>query len=445
MIGTTIDETYKVLDELARDDRSVTYLAKMVATNEIVDLKFVTLAVDDGREQEALARFQREVTLLGSLHDNHIARLYKHGEYGGQHYMVFEHLPGISLRAAIRQSCAHRQGSACCLNEEQALRIAKQITRGLAHAHENGVIHRALCPEAIIVNNDGLVKITDFRFAKKQDSSDITSVGHQVGRLTAYTAPEQTGGDATLAADIYAVGAVMYEMLTGIPPTPSDMDPLQRQLLGSRATIEQPRAYLPTLSLATEALVMRCLSGTPSERPASATALLDLIAELLPQADKTDSGPLSSGGDAVLAALVENVSQWRDYAPPGRPATSTISPTRPRSRQRSPSPNEHAWVETSDGRVFQLDKTEIRVGRESRAQDIIPDISFDERWVHRRYVRLDFRGTTWYLCEEAGARNGTFLNGVELKPDEERRLSDGDVVTLGRGDRTLSFTFHCRA
>lgn len=188
MIGMLVDEMYKILDELSRDDRGITYLARVLMTDEVVDIKFLKLTVEQ-MSGEARRRFQREMSLLGSLHDRHIVRLYKHGEYDGRHYMVFEHLAGISLRTVIELICQRRAAPIGCLDEERALRIARQVANGLSYAHEHKVIHRGLSPEAIMLGNDGLVKIVDFRFAKQPGSLDITLPGAVALKPTPLSGP----------------------------------------------------------------------------------------------------------------------------------------------------------------------------------------------------------------------------------------------------------------
>jgi serine/threonine-protein kinase len=441
MIGTVIGRTYQLLHELSRDERGATYLALVLATNEVVDLRFVSFgpAADDA---EARRRFQREVTLLGGLHDPHVVRLYRHGQHQGAPYLVFEHLPGITLHTILETLRAQHTQAINHLSEEQALRIARQMAAGLAYGHSQQVLHRALSPQAILVSNEGLVKIVDYRLAKAAHSAEITLPGSPAAAPSPYTAPEQLQGQDEPASDLYALGAILYEMLTGVAPAPPAT--LQSQPNRDTTGLRPPSALVPSLTPAVSELAMRCLATEPAARPASAEALVSACARLLPTA-KTDSGPFGAGGDSALADLVEHVGALRRLRTFRAAPSAATGPRPDEPPQASPALGQgaRAWVERDDGSVVRLTKSVIRVGRQDRAQGIAPDITFAAKWVHRRYLRLEFRGDTWHVLEEAGVTHGACLNGVRLHPDEARRLADGDVITLGSGACSVSMTFHC--
>jgi serine/threonine protein kinase len=203
MIGTVIDRTYQILHELARDDRGATYLALVLSTNEVVDLRFVSLSATGSGDSRR--RFHREVTLLGGLDNAHVVRLFKHGEHEGVPYLVFEHLPGVSLRTVIDTLRGRRDATPGCLSEEQALRIARQVAMGLAYGHAQKVLHRALTPQAVLVGNEGLVKIVDYRLAKSSQAADITQPGHIVtpatpSSYTGRTCPRRTCTPSALSS-----------------------------------------------------------------------------------------------------------------------------------------------------------------------------------------------------------------------------------------------------
>ena len=211
-------------------------------------------------------RFHREIRVLANLRHPFILPLHDSGEAAGALYFVMPYIDGESLRARLV-----REGR---LPVEQALEIARQIADALQTAHEQGVIHRDVKPENILIARSGHALLADFGIARANAGSGpadtMTQAGLTIGTV-AYMSPEQALGERDIDArsDIYALGCVLYEMLTGTPPFtgPTAMSVLSKHLA---AAPPDARAARPEVSDAVSALISRALAKEPGDRPASA-------------------------------------------------------------------------------------------------------------------------------------------------------------------------------
>ncbi|HKI33352.1 MAG TPA: serine/threonine-protein kinase, partial [Gemmataceae bacterium] len=199
---------YEVLDELGRGGQSVVFRARQLALDRLVALKMILGSA--GPEERA--RFQREVEAVAHLEHPHIAQVYDVGEQAGQPYCALEYVAGGTLArklAGVPQPAAEAAG------------IIEVLARTMHWAHQRGIVHRDLKPGNVLMTADGTPKITDFGLAKRLEASaSLTHAGHVIG-TPSYMAPEQAAGkskEVGPAADVYALGTILYEMLTGRPP-----------------------------------------------------------------------------------------------------------------------------------------------------------------------------------------------------------------------------------
>ncbi len=199
---------YEILERLGGGGMGVVYRARDLKLDRRVALKF--LPPELTRDPEARQRFAHEAKAASALQHTNICVIYDIDETpDGQMFIVMEYYDGQTLKSLIEKGP---------LPAEQATDIAMQIARGLASAHGNGIVHRDIKPANIMVNRDGVVKIVDFGLAKLVGEQQLTRVGSTTGTV-AYMSPEQLRGDAVDGrADIWALGAVLYEMLAGRPP-----------------------------------------------------------------------------------------------------------------------------------------------------------------------------------------------------------------------------------
>jgi tetratricopeptide (TPR) repeat protein/tRNA A-37 threonylcarbamoyl transferase component Bud32 len=255
-------------------------------------------------------RFEREIQLAAKLQHPHIVPLLTAGASGDLLYYVMPYIQGESLRVKLA-----REGE---LPVTEAMRILRDVVDALAYAHRNGVVHRDIKPDNVLLS-EGHAVVTDFGVAKAVSASSgnaggsLTSLGVALG-TPAYMAPEQAAADPHVdhRADIYAVGALAYELLCGRPPFTA---PTPQALLAAHIT-QQPdpvTRYRPTVSPQLNGLVMRCLEKRPADRWQSA-------AELVPQLDAmtTPSGGLSPTGAQTIVSSGTEAAIRR--AQPGRVA-----------------------------------------------------------------------------------------------------------------------------
>jgi serine/threonine protein kinase len=236
---------------LARD----AHLGRRVAVKQLDE----SLADSD----EVRIRFVREAQLAARLNHPNIVGVFDAGEDAGRPYIVMEYVDGDTLAAILKR---RRR-----LDPHEAVALAAQAAVALQHAHEAGLIHRDVKPGNLLVRDDGTLKVTDFGIARAAEATQVTERGTILG-TAAYLAPEQARGEpATPAADVYALGAVLYEMLTGRPP-------YRFESLADLSRQQQRGAVEPTgISPELDAVLLRALAADPAERPASAAVFAEQL------------------------------------------------------------------------------------------------------------------------------------------------------------------------
>ncbi len=253
---------YRLERPLGHGGMASVYLARDSELDRPVAVKLLAenAAGDDGLRE----RFVREARLAARLSHPNIVSVFDAGEDGGRPYIVMEHVEGETLAELLAG-----RGR---LPADEARGLALQAARGLAHAHAAGLVHRDIKPQNLLLRDEGTLKIADFGIARAAEGTALTQAGTVLG-TAAYLAPEQAlGEEATPAADVYSLGAVLYELLTGKPPyefeSLADLADKQR-----RHAIAPVRELAPDVPRDLEDIVMRCLARNPAYRPASAAEL----------------------------------------------------------------------------------------------------------------------------------------------------------------------------
>ena len=269
LIGSTLGDRYRILERIAAGGAGQVYRAAhaRIAALFAVKVLYGDLAFDEGMR----TRFRREAEVACALQSRHIVRVVDFGESpAGLVYLAMEYLDGISLSSLIARDGA--------LPVKRAVGIARQIARGLLHAHERGVVHRDLKTDNVMLvaedNDDEVAKLLDFGLAHIRDDQRLTAQG-QVFGTPHYMAPEQfKGTEVDARADLYALGVIMYEMLTGAPPfdAPTVLQLGQLHLLSEPPPLRNKR---PDVSVKLAALVHKLLAKDPNDRYQSASALLE--------------------------------------------------------------------------------------------------------------------------------------------------------------------------
>ena len=206
--GQKISDRYEVINRIGEGGMANVYLAHDIILDRRVAIK--VLRGDLSSDEKFVRRFQREALSASSLSHPNIVEMYDVGEDNGQYYIVMEYIEGKTLKQLLK-----RRGF---LTISEVIDIMLQLTDGLAQAHDLYIIHRDIKPQNILILENGLVKITDFGIAVALNNSQLTQTNSVMGSVH-YLPPEQASGKgSTIKSDIYSLGIIMYELLTGKLP-----------------------------------------------------------------------------------------------------------------------------------------------------------------------------------------------------------------------------------
>ena len=264
---------YELMEEIARGGMGVVYKARQVSMKRVVALKMITSG--KWASPDMVRRFHIEAEAAGPLHHPNIVPIYEVGEDGGCHYFSMRLIEGPSLERVLDRG--RRGDPACQLTINQSVHLIRKVALAIQYAHEHGVIHRDLKPGNILLDADDEPYITDFGLARilEQNSSLTASISF-IG-TAAYMSPEQASGrvkDLTPAGDIYGLGAILYELLTGQAPflgrTPMET---MRQVVELEP--QRPRELNRDVDLDLETICLTCMEKNPGRRYPSAAAVAD--------------------------------------------------------------------------------------------------------------------------------------------------------------------------
>ena len=263
LIGKILGNRYEILEKIGGGGMALVYKAKCRLLNRFVAIKI--LRSEFTHDEEFINKFRRESQAAASLSHPNIVNIYDVGVEENTHYIVMEYINGRTLKHLIRE-----KGS---LDIEETLNISIQIAHALNHAHNNHIVHRDIKPHNILITEDARAKVTDFGIARAATSSTVTNTSSVIGSVH-YFSPEQAkGGFTDEKSDIYSLGIVMYEMLTGRVPFQGD-SPISVALKHLQEDVLSPREINENIPKNLEDIIMKCVKKDQSLRYSNATELL---------------------------------------------------------------------------------------------------------------------------------------------------------------------------
>ncbi len=370
---------YKLIDEIESGSFGTVFIARDMESNILYAAKI--MHPEHARDSSLTSRFQREAYILQGLSDPHIVRIIDYGNDGDVYYIIEEFVDGQSLKYYITTSGR--------IEPLRALNYTKQIAEGLEAAHKHGVVHRDIKPQNILLNNVGVVKITDFGMARGEDSATITGTDEFMG-TPYYISPEQvdSGHLADTRSDLYSLAIVLFEMLTGRPPFEggSIIDIVIKQKKERVPSICRIRPNLPADM---DVFFQKALAKAPASRFQTPREFISALEQLQKQVQASVSPPhmkvpVRQGYLIVLAT----------------------------------------------GQSIPLTWELMMVGRQDPKVGIFPEINLTDMKVGRRHAYLRNRQGT-FTIEDLNSTNKTRLNGVTLLPNQEYPLNDGDLLRFG--------------
>jgi serine/threonine-protein kinase len=294
MVGRVLGDRYEVLEKIGGGGMALVYKAKCRLLNRFVAIK--VLRPEFIEDEEFVKKFKREAQAAASLSHPNIVSIYDVGTENDNYYFVMEYIKGQTLKELIK--------SKGTLGVEFATNIAIQICYALEHAHKNHIVHRDIKSHNILLKEDNSVKVTDFGIARAVSSSTITNTGNVIGSVH-YFSPEQArGGYTDEKSDIYSLGVVMYEMLTGRLPFEGD-SPIAVALKHIQEVPEKPSSINNRIPKAIEDIILKCMEKEVSKRYNSAAEIINDLRQslVMPNGDFVKKSKFTDENTKVLEPI----------------------------------------------------------------------------------------------------------------------------------------------
>ncbi|HHU49755.1 MAG: Stk1 family PASTA domain-containing Ser/Thr kinase [Caldicoprobacterales bacterium] len=275
MLGKILGGRYELIEKTGGGGMAVVYKAKCHLLKRYVAVKILRPDLVDN--EEFVSRFKRESQAVASLSHPNIVNMYDVGQEGDIYYIVMEYVDGMTLKEYIR-----KEGR---LSSEEAVRIASQICSALHHAHENNIVHRDIKPQNILINKEGVAKVADFGIARAVTSSTVTLAGANVIGSVHYFSPEQAKGSyVDKKSDIYSLGIVLYEMVTGVVPFEGD-SAISVALKHIQEQVTPPGEINPDILKSVQYIIQRAIEKDIENRYHDAEEMLNDLNRALDEPD----------------------------------------------------------------------------------------------------------------------------------------------------------------
>ncbi len=327
LIGQSVGR-YQILEQLGEGGMATVYKAHDTRLDRFVAIKVIrTDQFAPSMLTEMMRRFEREAKALAQLSHPNIVHVHDYGEYEGAPYLVMEYLPSGNLEKRPNAP----------MPWQEALRILVPIAEALAYAHEHNIIHRDIKPANILLTEKGRPMLSDFGIAKileNKEAGTLTSAGSSIG-TPEYMAPEQWVGEAGPQSDIYSLGVVLYELVTGRKPFVADT-PISIMLKQANEPLPRPSEYVLDLPVEFENVLLKAMEKQPGDRfktMSEFAAALETLADRKPLTQEMkETGPLAGktllatgepGQEAELASVAGGNVSKTGASTPGTPASST--------------------------------------------------------------------------------------------------------------------------
>ena len=300
LVGKYIASRYEIIEKIGNGGMATVYKAKCHVLNRFVAIK--VLKEEFTTDEEFIRRFNVEAQSAAGLTHPNIVSIYDVGHEDGIYFIVMELIQGKTLKQIINE-----EGK---LPWKWSVNIAIQIASALEAAHRNNIIHRDIKPHNIIITEDGVAKVTDFGIAKAVSNSTITAFGTTIGSVHYFSPEHARGGFTDAKSDLYSLGVVMYEMLTGRVPFDADT-PVSIALKHMQEKPVEPIRINQDIPLAVNNIIMKAMQKEPSARYSSATEMLkDLSMSLKkPEGNFVSQDTVDFGKTQVIGTITDDMLQ----------------------------------------------------------------------------------------------------------------------------------------
>ena len=401
---------YELVDYLGYGAMAQVFKARHIQLNRFAAIKI--LHPHFASDPDFVRQFTDEAQNLALLRHPNIVQVYDVDILGNQPYLAMEFIDGPTLKSIVEKNREKHTR----LSLIRSLRIIYSIGLALSYAHQRDVIHRDVKPSNVMVESSGRVVLTDFGLARLTTRQRETETGTIKG-TPAYMSPEQALGQASHPrSDIYSLGVIFYELLTGDLPF-NDENPIAIAMKHVTEPLMPPRSIVPEIPEDVEKIVIQAMFKNPNERYRTVNEFLhDLTRVRL----KIKTTRLNTASLSSIKSSLDQVASW-------------MAPERP-DDQIGLQVCLH-FVDTGQILDLELNK-EYTIGRKHKSQPIVPDIDLSQfkayEWgISRLHASLSVRPTGVSITD-IGSSNGTWLRGNRLPPNQAFQLEHGEIIYLGK-------------